>query len=198
METLPTSAISYLPTKDTENMLGIKLDVRTETAPLEAVVVGLAIDEGTAHLQNNPKMIEHVEKGTYPGESVLVGQVGNLVRAMQKEGVIVYRPTNVKEVNQIFTRDIGFVVDDTFVVANMKRDNRKPEFDGIQHILDLVKPEKVIRATGEATFEGGDILVHNEHIFVGISKRTNWAGYEFLKESFPNKQVHALEVLVTE
>ncbi len=199
METLLTTAkADYLPTNNSKQMLGIKLDVRTETAPLEAVVVGLAIDEGTAHLQNNPKMIEHVKNGTYPGEDVLEIQVGNLVRAMQKEGVIVYRPTNVKKVNQIFTRDIGFVVDNTFVIANMKRDNRKLELDGIQHVIDLLNPKNVIRATGDATFEGGDVLVHNEHIFVGISKRTNWAGYEFLKKSFPNKQVHALEVLVTD
>jgi len=176
----------------------IRLDVRSETAPLEAVIVGLGIDEGTAHHQNNPKMIEHVQNGTYPPEEVLANQVDSFVRELQKQGVIVYRPQNISEVNQIFTRDIGFVIEDHFVVANMKRDNRKAEVDGIAHIISLLDPEKVISPPHDATVEGGDVLVWHDHIFVGISKRTNWAGYEFLKASFPHKQVHALEVLVTD
>ena len=33
---------------------------------------------------------------------------------LQKYGVTVYRPEIITDCNQIFTRDIGFVIEDTF------------------------------------------------------------------------------------
>ena len=176
----------------------IQLNVQNETAPLEAVIVGIGIDEGTAHYQNNPKMMEHVSKGTYPPEEVLAGQVDSLAVALESEGVKVYRPSNISEVNQIFTRDIGFVIDDYFVKANMQRDNRKPEYEGIQNIITHFPENKILYPPKEATIEGGDVLLWGEHIFVGISKRTNQAGADFLQEKFPNKKVHSLFVKVTD
>ena len=176
----------------------IQLRVENETAPLEAVIVGLGIDEGTAHYQNNPKIMEHVANGTYPPEAVLAGQVDSLANALEKEGVTVYRPSNIPEVNQIFTRDIGFVIDDYFVKANMQRDNRKPEYEGIQAIIAQFPADHVLLPPANATIEGGDVLLWGEHIFVGISKRTNEAGAAFLQESFPHKKVHSLYVKVTD
>ncbi|MGB0523534.1 MAG: dimethylarginine dimethylaminohydrolase family protein [Flammeovirgaceae bacterium] len=176
----------------------ILLNVQNETASLEAVIVGIGIDEGTAHYQNNPKIMEHIEKGTYPPEEVLAGQVDNLASALEQEGVTVYRPANIPDVNQIFTRDIGFVIDGFFIKANMKRDNRKPEYDGIQHIIAQFPEDKILYPPKHATIEGGDVLLWGEHIFVGISKRTNQAGVDFLQEKFPHKKVHALHVKVTD
>lgn len=176
----------------------IQLNVQNETAPLEAVIVGIGIDEGTAHYQNNPKIMDHIEKGTYPPEEVLAGQVDGLASALANEGVTVYRPENITEVNQIFTRDIGFVIDGYFVKANMQRDNRKPEYDGIQHVIANFPEDKILYPPKDATIEGGDVLLWGEHIFVGISKRTNQAGVDFLQEKFPHKKVHGLHVRVTD
>lgn len=179
-------------------MKGIQLRVENETAPLEAVIVGHGVDEGTAHYQNNPKLMEHVAKGTYPPEEVLAGQVDGLAAALEREGVKVYRPSNIPAVNQIFTRDIGFVIDDYFVKANMQRDNRKPEYDGIQEIIAQFPKDQILLPPANATIEGGDVLLWGEHIFVGISKRTNEAGAQFLRDSFPHKKVHSLHVKVTD
>ena len=176
----------------------LSLNIQSETNFLEAVIVGTGIDEGTAHFQNNPKMIEHVKNGTYPPEEVLVGQVNGLVKILQDEGIKVYRPQNIPELNQIFTRDIGFVIDGYFIKANMQRDNRQPEYDGIQHVIERIPQNKLLCPPEEATIEGGDVLLFGNHIFVGLSKRTNQAGVDFLRKSFPNKEVHALKVRVTE
>lgn len=176
----------------------IQLNVQNETAPLEAVIVGIGVDEGTAHLDNNPKMREHVANGTYPTEEVIVEQVDALATAIEEEGVTVFRPENIEDLNQIFTRDIGFVIDDYFVKANMRRDNRKAEYDGIQHLVDHFPEEKILHPPSDATVEGGDVILYGEHIFVGLSKRTNQAGIDFLREKFPHKQVHTLKVKVTD
>lgn len=149
-------------------------------------------------LDINPVSKSHIEKGTYPTENDIKAELASFENALQAAGIEVLRPKDLIGVEQIFTRDIGFVIDDKFIVANMKEPVRQQEFPGIEHLVGDLTEDQIIHLPSTAFMEGGDVIVHNNHIFVGISKRTNYTGYEFLKKQFPHKQVHALPLVVTD
>jgi N-dimethylarginine dimethylaminohydrolase len=92
--------------------------VSSETSKLRSVIIGIADSLGkTPVLQDlyDPKSIENLKKGTYPLESDMVNELQNFVNVLKKYGVDVYRPKVIEEYNQIFTRDIGFVIDNFFL-----------------------------------------------------------------------------------
>ncbi|WP_422005001.1 dimethylarginine dimethylaminohydrolase family protein [Roseivirga pacifica] len=178
-------------------MSKIHLHIANETNELKAVVLGIGTDQGKPY-DINPVAKMHKEEGTYPTEDDVIAEIATVEAALKAEGVTVFRPKNMPNQKQIFTRDIGFVIDDKFVVANMKEPVRKAEIEGIQHVLDQLDPDSIIEVPEGATIEGGDVLVHQDHVFVGISKRTNKAGFEFLKATFPDKQVIGLNVVVSD
>ncbi|RKQ43063.1 N-dimethylarginine dimethylaminohydrolase [Roseivirga pacifica] len=178
-------------------MSKIYLHIANETNELKAVVLGIGTDQGKPY-DINPVAKMHKEEGTYPTEDDVIAEIATVEAALKAEGVTVFRPKNMPNQKQIFTRDIGFVIDDKFVVANMKEPVRKAEIEGIQHVLDQLDPDSIIEVPEGATIEGGDVLVHQDHVFVGISKRTNQAGFEFLKATFLDKQVIGLNVVVSD
>ena len=178
-------------------MSKIHLHIANETNELKAVVLGIGTDQGKPY-DINPVAKMHKEEGTYPTEDDVIAEIATVEAALKAEDVTVFRPKNMPNQKQIFTRDIGFVIDDKFVVANMKEPVRKAEIEGIQHVLDQLDPDSIIEVPEGATIEGGDVLVHHDHVFVGISKRTNKAGFEFLKATFPDKQVIGLNVVVSD
>ena len=175
----------------------ITLKVTDETAPLEAVVLGIAQDMGEK-LDINPVSKFHIENGTYPTEADIEREISTFEKVLTEQGVKVYRPEVLSATDQIFTRDIGFVIEDKFIIANMLEPVRQRELPGIQHILQQIDPNNTLKPPPAARVEGGDVLLWGEHIFVGISHRTNKQGYAFLKNQFPNKQVHALPLVVSD
>lgn len=175
----------------------MKIHIKDETSPLEVVILGIADDMG-APLDINPVSKSHIINGTYPTESDIILELISFETALKEAGVEVLRPKNLVGIEQIFTRDIGFVIDDKFVVANMREPVRQKEFPGIEPLLSGFLDSQIVRLPKRALVEGGDVIVCNNHLFVGISKRTNWAGYECLKKEFPEKEVHALPLEVTD
>jgi N-dimethylarginine dimethylaminohydrolase len=140
----------------------------------------------------------HKDNGTFPSEQSIINEIATVEAALIDAGVEVLRPRNMPNQRQIFTRDIGFVIDDKFVVANLLEAVRKPEIEGIAWLLEEIPEGQIIRLPKDASIEGGDVLVNDDHVFVGISKRTNWAGYEALKKHFPHKHIHPIELKVTD
>ncbi len=175
----------------------IQLSIHNETDRLEAVIVGLGSDIGTAFYQNNPKIREHVQQGTLPGEASLISEIENFVGVLQRENVTVYRPHNLPETMQIFTRDIAFVIGDRLVKANMKKQNRRAEYAAINHLIEQLDRKQVLCPPDEAFIEGGDVILYDKTIFVGLSDRTNLAGADFLREAFPDKEIIPLVTTVT-
>ena len=175
----------------------MQLKIQNETNPLKSVILGIATDQGEPY-DINPVAKKHVRDGTYPKPEDIAIEMKEAKAILESLGIEVLEPKNLYNKKQIFARDIGFVIDDKFVIANMKEPIRADEIKGIDHILKEIPTEDIISVPKEATIEGGDVIVHNEHIFVGISYRTNWAGFEFLKECFPNKEFHALPLVVTD
>jgi len=183
-----------------------EINIHNETAALKAVVVGIADDfGGIPKLEDcyDPKSREHVVAGTFPSNDSCVKEMNALVYVFEKYDVKVYRPENIKGLNQIFSRDIAFAIEDKLILPNIIED-RKQEVDGISEILNLVDKSDIIQMPEGAMAEGGDVMPWNEYIFVGFSEkedfekytvaRTNKTGIDFLTETFPNKIVKGFEL----
>ena len=185
----------------------LELNVKNETSRLRAVVLGTAINNGpvpTVEEAYDPKSLEHILAGTYPEEADMIVEMDAFNKVLQKYDVVVYRPQLIENCNQIFTRDIGFVIDDTFVKSNILPE-RELELDAIQYVIDQINPKNVVRPPEEVHIEGGDVMLWNEHIFIGtykgsdykdyITARTNLAGVQYIKDLFPNKIVKEFDLV---
>ncbi len=185
----------------------LELNIKNETSRLRVVVLGSAVNNGPTPLENeayDPKSLEHILANTYPLEKDMVVEMEAFNSVFQKYGVTVLRPEMIENYNQIFARDIGFVIDDTFVKSNILPD-RERELDAIQYVIDQINPAKVVRPPEEVHIEGGDVMLWNDYVFVGtykgsdyasyITARTNWQGVNFIKELFPNKIVKEFDLV---
>ncbi len=184
----------------------IEVSVKDETSRLRAVVLGTAKKFGGTPKLNaayDPKSKQHILSGTYPLETDIQEEMDGFEKVLEKYGVQVYRPEVIVSYNQVFSRDIGFVIDDTFVIPHILS-NREKEIQGIRYIIDQIDPSHVVKVPNGAHMEGGDVMPWGGHIFVGYSKdedfnkyvvaRTNEEGVQFLKNTFPNRKVKAFEL----
>lgn len=185
----------------------LQLNVQNETSRLRAVVLGSAIHNGptpTAAEAYDPKSLEHILAGTYPLEVDMVQEMEAFNQVFQKYQVQVFRPQLIENYNQIFARDIGFVIEDTFIKANILPD-RERELEAIQYVIDQMNPAKVVRPPEEVHIEGGDVMPWNDYIFIGtykgsdykdyITARTNMQGVEYIRNLFPNKIVKEFDLV---
>lgn len=179
----------------------IPIEVHNETSTLKSVILGTAVSNGPTPKPEeayDPKSLEHIIAGTYPLENDMVAEMDAFRKVLEKYDVKVYRPQILENVNQIFTRDIGFVIDDTFIIANILPE-RENEIEAISYLIHQMNQQKVIRPPEDVHIEGGDVLLWNDYIFIGTYKgadysqiktaRTNLAGVDFIKNYFPHKTV---------
>ena len=185
----------------------LELNINNETSRLQAVVLGSAISNGpTPSIEDayDPKSLEHILAGTYPLEPAMVVEMEAFNQVFLKYDVTVFRPELIENYNQIFTRDIGFVIGDTFIKSNILPD-RELELDAIQFIIDQIDPKKVVRPPAEVHIEGGDVMLWNDYIFIGtykgsdykdyITARTNLQGVQYIKDLFPSKIVKEFDLV---
>lgn len=185
----------------------LKLNVKNETSRLRTVVLGTAVSNGptpTAEEAYDPKSLEHILAGTYPVEPDMIQEMEAFNEVFKKYDIQVYRPEIIENYNQIFSRDIGFVIDDVFIKANILED-RNRELDAINYVIEQMNPAKVVRPPEEVHIEGGDVMLYNDHIFIGtykgsdyknyITARTNMEGVQYIKDLFPNKIVKEFDLV---
>ena len=184
----------------------LQLNILDETSPLKAVILGTAKSCGpvpTLEQAYDPKSMEHIKAGTYPREDDMILEMDAFAKVFHNYGVEVFRPEVLENCNQIFARDIAFVIEDKLFHANILPD-REREFVAIHEVLDKIDPEKIIRPPEEVHIEGGDVMPWKDHIFIGtytapdyasyITARTNMEAVEFIREMFPNKTVKSFEL----
>ena len=184
----------------------IQPHVNNETARLKAVVLGTAESVGpTPALEDtyDPKSAEHIKAGTYPVEADMMKEMEAVAKVFEKYDVTVYRPQVIKDYNQIFSRDIGFVIDNKFIFANILPD-RDREIEAIEHVWSQIPEEHRVRLPEECHVEGGDVMPWNDHIFIGtysgddypdfITARTNMDAVIAIQELFPDKTVKSFEL----
>jgi len=187
-------------------MKRLSIRVKDESATLEAVVLGIPTDfGGTPSLEEayDPKSKEHIKAGTFPVEKDLLIEMEAFEAVFKKYNIEVYRPENINNYNQVFSRDIAFVIDDKFIVPNILKD-RAREFEAISNIVSLIDESSIITMPEGTRVEGGDVMPWEDCIFVGVSNkadfekytcaRTNYEGVAFLQKTFPARTVFSFEL----
>ncbi|MFN3757051.1 MAG: dimethylarginine dimethylaminohydrolase family protein [Flavobacterium sp.] len=185
----------------------LSLNIQDETSRLRTVILGTAVSNGPTPIVEeayDPKSLEHILAGTYPKEEAMIPEMEAFNQVFKKYDVEVFRPDIIPNYNQIFSRDIGFVIDDVFIKANILPD-RERELDAIQYVLDHINPKKIVRPPEEVHIEGGDVMLWDDYIFVGtykgsdykdyITARTNIQGVQYIKDLFPNKKVKEFDLV---
>jgi N-dimethylarginine dimethylaminohydrolase len=184
----------------------MKLNIKNETSRLRAVVLGTAQSNGpipSIEDAYDPKSIEHIKAGTYPKDNDMVKEMDAVAEVFKKYNVAVYRPKLIKDYNQIFSRDIAFVIEDKLIKANILPE-REREYEAIHHVIEQIDKDKIIILPEECHVEGGDVMPWNDYIFIGtysgeyysdyITARTNMDAVIAIQELFPDKMVKAFEL----
>lgn len=184
----------------------LKLNIKNETSRLRAVVLGTAKSNGPDPLPEeayDPKSLEHILAGTYPKEADMIKEMDAVCRVFKKYDIKVFRPEVIPNVNQIFSRDIALVIDDKIIDCNILPD-RQNEIEAIRHVINQIDENNIVRLPENAHIEGGDVIPHNDYIFVGtytqpdykdfITARTNSLAVDMLRAYFPHKKVKSFEL----
>lgn len=182
------------------------LNVKNETSKLEVVVLGNPISMGPIPKLDetyDAKSYETVKNNDYPTEEQITYEMNAFEQVLLKHGVQVFRPWVIENCNQVFARDVGMVIDDKFVIANIIPD-RADEQEAYERIIHSIAKDKVIKVPENVHVEGGDVILWNEFMFVGCYKqpdykqfktaRTNFEAIQFFKDLFPNKWVIDMEL----
>ncbi|UMQ51531.1 dimethylarginine dimethylaminohydrolase family protein [Bacillus velezensis] len=109
----------------------------------------------------------------------------DILRSHQIEVVLL--PADPALPEQVFTRDIGFVLGETAFISNMAASVRQGEEKVFQNLLDNKKiPYTRLK---KANIESGDILIADGTVYAGLSKRTDKAAVRELREALPEMTV---------
>ena len=185
----------------------MNLHVTSETGRLHAVVLGLPTSPGPAPALKDTfdsKSYESVLHGIYPSEEDIVREMGAFEQVLLRYGVKVYRPLPVKNCNQVFSRDVGFVIDDKIIVSNIIPD-RQEEIDAYEEIYRQIHYKQIYNLPEAVHVEGGDVVLYKNYIFLGQydfpdyrqvkTARTNRLALDYLKMLFPEREIVPLNLL---
>jgi N-dimethylarginine dimethylaminohydrolase len=185
----------------------LDINIHNETGKLKSVIVGIANDFGGTPKQSecyDPKSIENIRAGTFPIEADLINELDGFINVLKHYGVQVFRPENIIGLNQIFARDIAFVIENSLIISNVIN-QRKEEVKALDYILSDVNINNIVNMPDDCRVEGGDVILCDEYIFVGYSEkecfdqhtvsRTNKNGLLFLQGMFPNKNIVGFELI---
>lgn len=79
-----------------------------------------------------------------------------------------------------FVEDTAVIVPEVAVITRLGADSRKGEEVTIEH--ELVEHKRIDRIKEPGTLDGGDVLLVDKKIFIGLSDRTNPSGANQLSE----------------
>ncbi len=185
----------------------IDLYINNENSKLKTVVLGTSEGFGSIPFLEDcydPKSKESIQKGIYPIQEDIKAEFDAILNVFKKYNIEVIRPEKIENYNQVFARDVAFVIEDKFICSNIIEEREK-EIYALQHkLINHINPKKVINLPDDSHIEGGDVLLYNDYIFVGTYRgkdystykttRTNYKAVRMLREYFPNKNIVAFEL----
>ena len=184
----------------------MKLNINNETGKLKSVVLGQPVSMGadpTLEESYDAKSYHTIQQGVYPKEEDIIHEMTEFEKVLKKYDVEVIRPDIIKDYNQVFARDVAFVIEDKMILSNLIPD-RADEQEAYSKIFEQVEWRKIINLPDTAHIEGGDVIVWNDFLFIGTcfsedyrnfkTARTNEYAIEILKEYFPKKRIIDLEL----
>lgn len=161
----------------------MRVSVNDEYSLLKAVVVSSAkYYDPTSLALNNETIKYYAENGGVPTKEAILQEQEQFWDTLKKLNVEVLVADQVEDAKgQMFTRDLAFVIGDKFFISNMRKENRKSAIQGWKKIIDTIDSEQIIKVPSDIYLEGGDVLVDQKTVYVGLSERTTMDGVLFLR-----------------
>lgn len=184
----------------------MNLNIQNETSTLKTVVLGQPYSIGKKPEQKDTydaKSYESVINDTYPDEEDIASEMNAFEKILRKHNVEVLRPLILPNCNQIYARDVAFVIEDKIITSNIIPD-RADEQEAYAPIYGDIAFNKIYNLPEKAHVEGGDVVLYDDLVFVGTyiapdypsfkTARTNAYAISFLRELFPQKTLIPLEL----
>lgn len=152
-------------------------NVKNEFGGLREVIVGYG------NTLSNSEYLKKDPEAPKWNQDLMLRQQREFFEVLEKYGVkLKFVKTDEKLPWQMWTRDIGFVINNNFFYSkNREFVERVGEIDSIRSILDSFNANKIIEIPN-GTIEGGDVLVDEDEAYVGLSYRTNLQAVDLLRK----------------
>lgn len=159
------------------------LQVRNEYGKLTKVMMA-TVD--TFHLHEPINLTqEYFYKNDPPNKIKMLAEQKAFVDVLEKYGVdVVWADRRDDCTNQLNTRDVAFVVGNAFVVSPMRKQERKNEHLALETLINTFSDSDKVLRPQFGYIEGGDIILDQNIMYVGISQRTNGEGLNWLIDEF--------------
>jgi N-dimethylarginine dimethylaminohydrolase len=164
----------------------IQVNVRSETAPLRSVVVGAVKPFSWWDLlvTTKPDLAGFYQwrhnRFSIPNPAIARRQHECFVQALKEHGATVYTVEEVPVSIQLYPRDIAFAIDDVLFLARSRLAVRRREQFGLRTLLPKISRVETLES---GTIEGGDVIVDEADVLVGLGEETDRAGIEALRQA---------------
>lgn len=162
-----------------------KANCESEYAKLDQVLVCepsyMEIKEVINHVQ---KKYEHQNINKRRAQQ----QHLDFTKVLEQNGVTVIDLGAKREFpEQVFTRDIGFVIGENIFVSKMASDIRKGEEKVLENLLQ--NHDLKYNKLHANKIEGGDVIVDGDIVFIGMGNRTCLEATRELQKKLPNHSI---------
>lgn len=119
-----------------------------------------------------------------------VNQHDHFCQTLQQNGVEVIFLPSKQLPEQVFTRDIAFVLHHSLFIARLDRDVRQGE----EQVLKdwLTRQHIPFEEMQEGSIEGGDVIIDRDTVWVGRSDRTSSEAIQALQDRLPELEVKSV------
>lgn len=178
----------------------INVHVPSDIAALREVLIGPvkpftlddliaeAADAGEPDLDDDEVLQEILARYSVEAPDAVVAAVQHerLVALLARHGVTLHWVTPADSRIQLYTRDMGFVVDDVFFPARPYSPIRRREQAGLAHLLPRLSK---VRELESGHIEGGDVLVTEDDVLVGLGDSTDVEGVQSLRRALASEGI---------
>lgn len=168
----------------------VTISIPSDIAPLQEVIVGpykpfswlsLILDYfrhpdlvSFRYLASNSVQV--------PEHDLAFRQHSRFVELLREQNVVVHTLSSIPDVIlQLYPRDIAFAVDDVLFLARSGNPTRRREQTALAPLLQQCSR---VEHLDEGVIEGGDVIVTDSEVLVGLSEATNHVGIASLKRGF--------------
>lgn len=163
----------------------MEINITNEYDKLKSVIVASAnyFDPNTLAL-NNETIKYYSDNNKKIDKNKILSEQDKFWTLLKKIEINILVASNVDGAKgQMFTRDLAFVIGNKFFISNMKKENRKKAINGWTKIIEQINPKDIVNVPSNIFLEGGDVIIDNKTVYVGISERTTMEGVKFLKKT---------------
>lgn len=163
----------------------MEINITNEYDKLKSVIVASAnyFDPNTLAL-NNETVKYYADNNKKIDKNKILSEQNKFWSLLKKFKINILVASNVDGAKgQMFTRDLVFVIGNKFFISNMKKENRKKAINGWAKIIEQINPKDIVNVPSNIFLEGGDVIIDNKTVYVGISERTTMEGVKLLKKT---------------